>query len=74
MKEAFEKAKIPRDMVKYIVKDKGISRSASSCESGRKIVMRNLVVLDIERVTEILGKEIENYIVFEEQTCEGGSE
>jgi hypothetical protein len=74
MKEAFEKAKIPRDMVEYIVKSKGISRSASTCESGRTIVMRNLVVLDIERVTEILGKEIENYIVFKEQTCEGGNE
>jgi hypothetical protein len=74
MKEAFEKARIPRDMVEYIVKSKGISRSASTCESRRTIVMRNLVILDIGRVTEILGKEIENYIVHIEQMCEGDNE
>jgi len=73
-KDMFEKARIPRNMIEYIIKSKKISRSASTCGSERTIVMLNLVVLDIERVEEVLNDKIENYIVFKEPPCEGEGE
>jgi len=73
-KDMFEKVRIPRDMIEYIIKSKKTGRSASTCGSGRTIEMHNLVVLDIERVKEVLGDEIENHIVFKEPPCEGEGE
>jgi hypothetical protein len=73
-KDMFEKARIPRNMIEYIIKNKKISRSASTCGSGRAIVMLNLVVLDVARVEEVLNDKIENHIVFKEPPCEGEGE
>ncbi len=73
-KDMFEKARIPRNMIEYIIKSKKISRSARTCGSERTIVMLNLVVLDIERVEEVLNDKIENHIVFKEPPCEGEGE
>jgi hypothetical protein len=72
--EMFEKVRIPRKMIEYIIKSKKISRSAKTCESGRTIEMHNLVALDVARVEEVLNDKIENYFVYKVQTCEGGSE
>jgi hypothetical protein len=74
VREMFEKVRIPRKMVEYIVKSKKTTRDAKTCESERKIRMLNLVVLDVARVEEILNDKIESYIVHKEQTCEGESE
>jgi hypothetical protein len=73
-RDMFEKARIPRNMIEYIIKSKKTGRSASTCGSGRTIEMHNLVVLDIERVKEVLGDEIENHIVFKEPPCESEGE
>jgi len=73
-REAFEKVRIPRNMVEYIIKSKKISRSANTCGSGRRIEMHNLVALDIAKVEEVLGDKIENHIVFKERPCEGEGE
>jgi hypothetical protein len=74
VREMFEKVRIPRKMVEYIVKSKKTTRDAKTCESERKIRMLDLVILDVARVEEILNDKIESYIVHKEQTCEGGSE
>jgi len=74
VREMFEKVRIPRKMVEYIIKSKKISRSAKTCESDRTIEMHNLVALDVARVEEVLNDKIENYFVHKVQTCEGGSE
>jgi len=73
-KDMFEKAKIPRNMVQYIIKSGKATRDAKTCGSERTVRMLNLVVLDIERVKEVLGDEIENHIVFKEPPCEGEGE
>ncbi len=75
IREAFEKAKVPRNLVEYIVKDKHGTRYVKTCDLGRSIRMTNLVILSIERILEILGdEEIENYIVHKEPPCGGESE
>ena len=73
-REVFEKARIPRNMIEYIIKSKKINRSARTSGSDRTIVMLNLVALDIAKVEEVLGDKIENYIVFRETPYEGEGE
>jgi hypothetical protein len=73
-KDMFEKVRIPRNMVQYIIKSGKATRDAKTCGSERTVRMLNLVVLDIERVKEVLGDEIENHIVFKEPPCEGEGE
>jgi hypothetical protein len=74
VREMFEKVRIPRKMVEYIVKSKKTTRDAKTCESERKIRMLDLVILDVAKVEDVLNDKIESYIVRKEQTCEGGSE
>jgi hypothetical protein len=71
VREMFEKVRIPRKMIEYIIKSKKTGRSTTTCESGRTIEMHNLVVLDVARVEEVLNDKIENYFVFKESSCEG---
>jgi hypothetical protein len=74
VREMFEKARVPRNMVEHIIKNKRTGRSAKTCESDRTIEMHNLVVLDVAKIQEVLNDKVENYIVFRERTCEGDNE
>jgi hypothetical protein len=69
--EMFEKARVPRNMIEYIIKDKKTTRNAKTCESERAVRMLNLVVLDVAKIEKALNDKIENYIVFKEPPCEG---
>jgi hypothetical protein len=73
-KEMFEKVRIPQNMIEYIIKSGKATRGAKTCGSERTVRMLNLVILDIERMKEVIGDEIENYIVFREPPCEGDNE
>jgi hypothetical protein len=73
-REILEKERIPRNMVEYIIKSGKTTRQAVTCGSNKTIRMLNIVILDIERVKEILDGDIEDYMVRVEQPCEGDSE
>jgi hypothetical protein len=70
-REMFEKARVPRNMVEHIIKNKKTGRSAKTCESDRSIEMHNLIVLDVAKIEDALNDKVENYIVFREPPCEG---
>jgi len=74
MREILEKQKIPRNLIHAIVKSERVSRNVTTCGSERAIRMRNLVILDIERIKEYLDGEIEDYMTHIEPPCEGEGE
>jgi len=70
-REMFERARVPRNMVEHIIRDKKTTRNAKTCESERTVRMLNLTVLDIAKIEDALNDKVENYIVFREPPCEG---
>jgi hypothetical protein len=74
MREILEKDRIPRNLIYAIVKSERVARHVITCGTERSIRLRNLVILDIERVKEYLEGEIEDYMVHIEPSCEGEGE
>jgi len=74
MREILERQRIPRNLIYAIAKSERVPRNVTTCGSERAIRMRNLVILDIERIKEYLDGEIEDYMTHIEPPCEGEGE
>jgi len=74
MREILERQRIPRNLIHAIVKSERVPRNVTTCGSERAIRMRNLIILDIERIKEYLDGEIEDYMTHIEPPCEGEGE
>jgi hypothetical protein len=74
MREILERQRIPRNLIYAITKNERVPRNVTTCGSERAIRMRNLVILDIERIKEYLDGEIEDYMTHIEPPCEGEGE
>jgi hypothetical protein len=70
LRKQLESVRATERLVRSVIKGGRTGRWAKTCGGERSIEMKNLVILDEARVKEILGGQIEDFIVHREPECE----